>query len=342
MTRNRVTISDVAREAGVSTGTVSRVLNHRHGDIPISDATKQQVLDAVERLGYQPNPFAAALRSQRTGAIGVIVRDIGDPFLSLMARKLQQVAHAKGIECLLGHAQYDLKTAGRQVSLMRSSWFDGVLLLGDMPGDQTIIDDLRQAGTPFVAVACGPQSETPFVNIDDAAGIEKGLDYLHGLGHRRIAFIGNLEHSGISERFKAFRHYIQDNSLFWIDDYLQPCPNTRRAAIHCIHHLLRLPQPPTAVFCATDLQALGAINGSWQFGCRVPEVISIIGFDDIEEAVDALPPLTTVRQPVGDMSERAIEVLTTLIEDSFVEEMKSRVLIQPELIVRRSCSPPPA
>ncbi len=338
--RNRVTITDVAREAGVSPGTVSRVLNNRSG-VKVSEATCQQVRRAAKKLGYRPNLFASALRTQRTGVIGAIVRDINDPFLSLLARELQKVAHEEGLELLLGHAEYDPEIADRQLNVMRN-WFDGLLIIGDMLGHQAAISNLDQQDTPSVTLANGiaGQGSTPLVNIDDAAGTRLGLDYLYSLGHRRIAFIGNTEFVGIRERWTTLQRYVEDQSLLWTDDYFQPCRNTRRAAIERTQYLLGLPQPPTAIFCMTDLLALGAISGAWQMGWRVPETVSVLGFDDIEEAETAYPALSTIRQPVPEMARVSLALLLRLINGSPIEDAEIPFIIQPELIIRRSCAPP--
>ncbi len=336
--RGRVRIADVAREAGVSAGTVSRVLNPRDGGIKISEATRKLVLDAVERLGYQPNPFASALRTQQSGVIGAVVRDINDPFLGLMARQVQRAAHNCGVELLLGHAENDLYTVRRQLQFMRL-WFDGLLIIGDMPGDQAVFDDLRADETPFVAVACGSGAAAPLVNIDERCGTQLSLDYLHTLGHRRIAFLGTTDHAGTRERLLAFQQYVSDRGLYWDDGYLQPVPYTRRAAIAAMRTLLSLPTPPTAVLCTADLLALGAISGAQEMGWRVPEAVSVISFDDIEEAVDVFPALTTVRQPVGEMAEEAIQLLLRLIENPAAELRERRIIVEPKLMIRRSCAP---
>lgn len=340
MTIKKVTIADVAREAGVSSGTVSRVLNPPPDQsVKISEATRELVMNAVKRLGYQTNPFASALRSQRTGVIGAIIRDINDPFLSLMARELQHIAHSHGVELLMGHAEYDLETVRRQLNFM-CNWFDGLLLIGDMPGDQTVFEDLRKADMPYVAVACGTQGITPLVNIDEEYGTRMGLEYLYALGHRRIAFIGNTNHAGIRERWAAFERFVEEKSLVWHEGYLQSCAYTRVASIEAVHKLLSLPIPPTAILCTSDLQALGAVSGAWQIGWRVPEAVSIMGFDDIEEASDTFPALTTIRQPVRDMANEAMTLLMSLIQDpSRNINNTDRIIVQPRLMVRRSCAP---
>jgi LacI family repressor for deo operon, udp, cdd, tsx, nupC, and nupG len=336
--RSRVTIADVAREIGVSTGTVSRVLNPpADPNFKISDATREQVLDAVKRLGYQTNPLAAALRKQRTGVIGAIVRDINDPFLGLLAREMQRIAQAQSIDLLMSHAEYDLETVRRQLKFM-SNWFDGLLIIGDMPGDQAIFEDLREANMPYVAVACGTTAVPPFVNIDEQLGTQLSMEYLYELGHRRIAFIGNINHAGIRERWAAFQEFVAAKTLDWHEAYLQPCPYTRPASIEAVRCLLHLPEPPTAILCTSDLQALGAISGALEMGWRVPEDVSIMGFDDVEEATYTFPALTTMRQPVGDMAQAAMNLLMSLIQNPSREEHLSRVIVEPRLMVRRSCA----
>ncbi len=339
MPRINVTLSDVAKAAGVSPGTVSRVLNHPKNSVKISDATREHVLEAARKLNYRPNLSGLALRTQRTGVIGAIVRDISDPFLSLLARELQKVAHAEGVELLLGHAQYDLETAERQVNIMRN-WFDGVFLIGDMHGDQKISDELTAYQTPSVAVARGTHSDTPSVHIDEEQGVRIALDYLYRLGHRRIGFIGDTELAGVQERLTIFERHVQEQPLIWEADYLQTCPNVRGASIACIARLLQLPTPPTAVLCSSDLLAIGAISGAWQMGWRVPETVSIIGYDDTEEAVSSFPELTTIRQPVGDIAREAFKLLMRLIEDELPEDWQLQIKVPPRLIVRRSCAPP--
>lgn len=339
--KERITIADVAKAAGVSPGTVSRVLNNRTG-VKISPKTQEQVQRAAKKLGYKPNLFASALRTQRTGVIGAIVRDINDPFLSLVARELQKAAHAEGLELLLGHAEYDRETADRQLNVMRN-WFDGLLIIGDMLEQQAAISNLDQNETPSVALANGStphQGAKPLVSIDDAYGTHLGLEYLYSLGHRRIAFVGNTDFAGIRKRWETFQHFVHERSLFWADDYLGVSHNSRAAAIECTEHLLTLPTPPTAIFCMSDLLALGAMSSAWRMGWRVPETISILGFDDVEEAATTYPALSTIRQPVKDMASQALQLLIKLIDGSPLEHDQLPIVIKPVLMARRSCSPP--
>jgi LacI family repressor for deo operon, udp, cdd, tsx, nupC, and nupG len=338
--RNPITIADIAKAAQVSVSTVSRTLNRRDGSIKISQATQERVLEAAKRLGYQPNPFAAALRTQRTGVLGAILRDIGDPFLSLLVRALQRAVHRENFELLLGHAAYDRETAERQLAFMLNSWFDGLFLLGNWPGDSALIGALAQQPRPYVGVACGTDHSAFSVSVDEVQGTHKSLDYLYALGHRRIAFLGNVEHAGVPDRLACFRRFVSEHALEWHHGYEQLYLSKRSDAAAHVTALLRLDSPPTALFCASDLLALGAISGVWQMGKRIPEDLSIFGFDDIEEATDVFPPLSTVRQPVEEMARQATELIGSLMDGSRRDRETLHVLIQPELVIRGSCSAP--
>lgn len=338
----RITIADVAKAAGVSIGTVSRVVNGRSGNIRVSAATEKQVWAAVEKLGYQPNLFASALRTQRTGVMGAIVRDINDPFLSLLACELQQVSHTEGLELLLGHAQYDPRVAGRQLSVMRA-WFDALLIIGDMVGHQAAISLVKSIDSTFEGLDQIASNSMPLVSIDDAYGTRTGMEYLYSLGHRRIAFIGNTEYLGVQERYQAFRNFTAEHALPWHDDYYRPCPNQRGAAAAAAQGLLQLPEPPTAIFAMSDLQAISAISAAWEAGWSVPSDISVMGFDDVAEAPTTHPALTTLHQPVSLMAERAFKLVMAYLNGTDIEnEAELPIVVRPQLVIRRSCAAPAA
>jgi LacI family transcriptional regulator, repressor for deo operon, udp, cdd, tsx, nupC, and nupG len=337
--QSAVTLADIAEAAHVSVGTVSRVLNGRQGSIKISQATTSRVMEAAQRLGYQPNPFATALRTQRTGVLGAILRDLGDPFLSGLARALGQAAHEQEFELLLGHADYDARTAQRQLTLMLNHWFDGLLLLGNLPGDATLLAMVQQSRTPCVAVASGSETSVPLVALDEERGASLGLEYLFHLGHRRLAFVGTVEHAGVSERLTTFRQFVHDRGLQWHDGYEQCCTRTLGDATGRLRQLLSQPVPPTAIFCASDVLALRAMSLAWQLGFHLPDQLSIIGFDDIEQAAESVPALTTIRQPVPVMAQEAVSMLRERIDGSPNDAQQYRRIVQPELIVRASCAP---
>jgi LacI family transcriptional regulator, repressor for deo operon, udp, cdd, tsx, nupC, and nupG len=335
----KVTIAEVAKEAGVSIATVSRVLNQRDGNIKISQETKSAVQAAAGRLGYQADPFAAALRTRRTGLFGAIIRDLRDPFLIKLFIEMQAAAREKGIELLLGNANYDISTAGRQATLMNSLWFDGLILLGDMPGDLNIVQQFQHSKKPCVAVACGMRNDLPSINVDEAEAVKLILDYLLSLGHRRIACVGDPHLLGVEERISFFVAYAHQHEMILDPGYQQICPNDQRMAAQTAAVLMALPIPPTAIFCGTDLIAIGVIQQLLRSGVRVPEDVSVTGFDDIEVAANTFPALTTIRQQTSEIAHRALQMVVNMMQPAAFtgEQVFENILIKPELVIRESC-----
>jgi len=334
----QVTIVDVAQAAGVSPGTVSRVLNKRDGDIKISEATRRRVLEVAEKVGYQATPFAAALRTQQTGVLGAIVRDITDPFLALLLRHIQSKAHGQGYDLLVGYADFNVDTARRQFKFMLNHWFDGLVFLGNLSASDRSLLALNSKDAPLVAVACG-LDQMPFaVNVDDARGGRIALDYLYQLGHRRIAFMGYLEPAGVKERFRVFREYVKENNLTCPQEYERLLSsNTRRAAVQQLQALHDLPEPPTAILCSSDFLALATVNGALQRGWKIPEQLSIIGFDDIDMASLCTPALSTIRQPKYEIGMASVEKL--LQKRGNHQHRGSLTIIETQLVMRDSIGP---
>lgn len=335
----KVTIAQVAKEAGVSIATVSRVLNQRDGSIKISAETSALVHAAADQFGYQADPFASALRTRRSGLFGTIIRDLCDPFLIKVFIEMQRAAREVGIELLLGNANCDISVAGRQAKIMNSLWFDGLILLGDMPGDLNLIQQVRKNKKACVAAVSGTRHDLPSVNLDEKVGVQLALNYLYALGHRRIACLGDPNLLGIRERLSAFQEYAGQNGLILEDGYMEACHNDQRSAAVSAAHLMQLPNPPTAIFCGTDLIAIGVINQLNRSGVKVPDDVSVTGFDDIEEASTVFPSLTTISQRADKIAQQALDLLLKMIEspDSPIEQ--ETILVMPELVIRESCSP---
>ncbi len=338
--KKRVTIIDVAKAAGVSPSTVSRVLNSRSGDLPISELTQKQVETAARRLGYEASVFAAALRTDRTDVIGAVIRDIRDPFLALLVQEIQEVAYQAKKELLIGHAKYDIKRAERILRLMRTRLFDGVVLLGDMPGDSIIINELSQYGTPFVTLARGTKAATPSVNVDEQAGTTMALEYLLELGHRRIACMASLALAGVGERVKEYQRFVKKHDLPQYPEYMRTSKVNHADIYQALREMFSAPEAPTAIFCALDRVAVTAIDACRSMGLDVPNDVSIIGFDDIDDAASTYPALTTIRQPASLMAETAVKLLIAYIETddrSDIAISGQRHILLPELVERDSC-----
>ncbi|MEQ9030596.1 MAG: LacI family DNA-binding transcriptional regulator, partial [Aggregatilineales bacterium] len=241
--KKRVTIIEVAKVAGVSPSTVSRVLNNRSGDLAISQLTQKKVEDTARRLGYEASVFAAALRTDRTDVIGAVIRDIRDPFLSLLVQEIQEAAYQAKKELLIGHAKYDIQRAERILRLMRTRLFDGVVLLGDMPGDSLVIDELSQYGTPFVTVARGTQAPTPSVNVDEQAGTRMALEYLVELGHRRIACMANMALAGVGERVDEYQRFVIEHGLIHYPEYIRASKVNHADIYQALREIFSAPEP---------------------------------------------------------------------------------------------------
>lgn len=332
--KKNITIADVAKAAGVSLGTVSRVINNRDGAIKVSERTTKRVLEAAKELGYIPNPFASALRSQRSGAIGIVVRDINDPFLRQIIRDVQKESHQKGIEVLIGHAEYAPEIAERQLNLMINYWFDGLILLGNLPGDEKLIHELNVKDTPMVAVASGFDMNLPSVDFDNAYGSKLAMEYLFSKGHKDIAFIGNTELAGVKQRLNVYEKMLKQANLYR-KNYVYSFTKSRREAIEYTRQLLGMEKPPTAIFCPQDYLALASMSGIWQMGLSVPKDVSVFGYDDIEEAEDAFIPLSTIRQSTDVAAKNAVDLLLDIMND--VKIAKKKIKIKPEICIRNSC-----
>lgn len=353
MPRNsEVRITDIAREAGVSITTVSRILNE-DDTLKISSSTRERVLDTAQQLGYQPNLFAAALRSKRTGIIGALSPNLGGTFLPMLTMELQRAARAHQIELLIGSPHTDEDHIEGQLKRLQSLLFDGFLLLSDMLDYQATIRKLQVLQKPYVSVCAGSNVPGPLVNVDDDAAVRMGVTYLTGLGHRRIAFLGSIHWNQERDRLRLFQEAMHEVGLPTPPEYLANMddvtytpfdPNFHEIwtskPLHAAQSLMRLPTPPTAIFCANDGFALATLKGALMLGWRVPDDLSILGHNDELPSTLFYPELTTLRQPLDQIADAAVTLLLAMI-DSPLEHADERRVIQPELVVRGTCGPAP-
>lgn len=337
--RQRVTITDVAREAGVSVATVSKVINGRDG---IAAATATHVQDVVTRLGYESSLVARGMRSRRTDAVGVLVAEF-EPFSTEIL---------KGVGSALADTGYALLayTGGASARTVRPGWerrylsrLSGTLIDGAVLVTPTVVEP--DAGVPVVAVDphAGPGG-MPSVDSDNLAGAMLAVQHLLDLGHRRIGFLGgrrDLESSALREA-----GYVQalldagvtpDPALMHVAEY------RREAAFDATAAMLALPEPPTAVFAANDVSAMGILDAAARLGVRVPDALSVVGFDDIPESASTTPPLTTVRQEIQQLGSVAVRLLLGLLDgtsDARGVGAATHERLPTSLVVRGSTAPP--
>jgi DNA-binding LacI/PurR family transcriptional regulator len=345
------TLRDVAREARVSNTTASRVLAGKESPVLISEATRRRVLEAAVRLGYRPNLLARGLRTQRSGTVGVLVADITDPFSAALIPEITAVFTERGYHFLLSHAGLDPR-AGLAYDRLLGSWVDGILVLGDHALGRDAETEVLAHHRHVVGVARTRENTLiPAVNVDDALGIRLALEHLLALGHRHIGFVGNRLAWDMDRRLEVFLSAMAERGLAAPPEAIAMVPHSAAGGYAAASRLLAAQVPLTALLCAADLLAVGALCALQEAGWQVPQTISVIGFDDIPLAAYTTPPLTTVRQPAGALARTAAMVLLDSIEGVTTATMPNsghareadapsgdprKVLLMPELVVRRS------
>lgn len=332
-----VTIREVARQAQVSTATVSRVLN---GSGPVAEATRQRVRQAVIDLAYEPNAVARSLVSSSTHTIGILLPDISNPFFPELVKGVQLLADDRRYTLLLLNTEASAIREASALSTLRGKRVDGVVMVGLTTRPEQIKEVL---GTEIPVVvldrAMRPGSFT-VVRLDHARGAAMAMTHLVDLGHRRIAHIAGPRGLELSrQRSAAYRSALRrvgqpaDPRLLLRGDF------SELGGSVAVEQLLDAGVDFTAVFAANDLSAIGAIRALRTHGLRVPDDVSVIGFDDIQLAGYVTPALTTIRQPTYAMGRRAAELLIDAVQGTGSLTPRT-VLFEPELVVRESTAPP--
>ncbi len=294
-----VTMKDVAEVARVSQSTVSRVLSGAPPAVPISESTRTRVLATAARLQYRPNPLARGLRGAPTMLIGAIVRDVTDPFFAVAIDALSRHARRRGYSVVLGHAREQAEEALALAAVLEARQCDAIVLLGDVREEPSLLEDLGRVDGPVVELWRGSgDGRFPAISVDNADGMRQAIRHLSELGHRRIAFVGDLEKADVAVRLEAYRETGED---------IVTVRNTAQEGAAALDVLLDRPDPPTAIAAATDVIAFGLLHRAAARGLRVPDDLSVTGFDDIPLAATAVPALTTVRMPIDAMAEAAVE-----------------------------------
>jgi len=329
-------IKDVALEAGVSTATVSHVINQTKF---VTEETRQKVLNAVEKLNFYPNAHARTLASGRSNIIGLLISDITNPFFPELVKSIEAEAFEQGFNIMLFNTNYDAGRAADYVRRLIELKVAGVALM-TAELEPALIDELARKEVRVVFNDLGIVSEyMSNIVLDYSAGIDEAVRHLVSLGHKRIAHISGSSRirSGVIRRdafIEAINRYLPENqdSLIFEGDFR--FESGRSAA----NEILSLDDLPTAIVVANDMMALGAMQELKSNGIKIPQDISIVGFDDIAFASLADPPLTTVCSPRVEIGRRAIEALITTIKIPHQQGME--IKIPTYLIVRESTAPP--
>lgn len=341
--RHGVTMRDIAAATGVSQSTVSRVLSGAASPIAIASETRGRILTVAEGLGYRPNPLARGLRGASTMLLGVIVREITDPFFAGAIEAISDQARARDYNVVLGHAHGRAEEVIALRAVLETRHCDAILLLGDTSDQPRLLADLREAHVPVVAMWQGARLPgIATISVDNRYGIRAALGHLTGLGHRDIAFIGSRALGDVQQRRAAYHEYMSGQGRRVPTGYDQHALNHPGAAAEALVQLMEQPHRPTAVLASTDQQAIGALHAAHRLGVRVPGDLSIVGFDDIAMAAFAVPALTTVQMPITDMAAAAVLAVLGEKRQPGVAAQRRKVLLRPSLIVRESSGPVPA
>jgi DNA-binding LacI/PurR family transcriptional regulator len=330
-------IADVAARAGVGVATVSRVLNGRAGVRP---GTRERVVEAIEALNYRPSSLARSLSLQRTMVVAALLPWFTNP---------SAVQRVRGIVDGLSSSRYDLmvfdiESEDRQRRAFelfdRGDRADGLLVVSTLPPEAEV-DRLRTARIPCVLIDAAHEA-FPSIAVDDVAGGEMATRHLVALGHRRIALIGDpppeFRFDWSRDRTRGYERALTAAGIELREEYVREGTRLPHVARAIAAELLSLPERPTAVFAASDTQAIGVLEAARALGIDVPGELSVVGFDDIEVA--AYLGLTTVRQPLLESGRRGARLLLDALEGRPVSPL--RELLPLELVVRGTTGPPPA
>jgi LacI family transcriptional regulator len=309
-----VTIRDVAAQAGVSVATVSKVINERYG---VSAETYARVRGVIDELGYEASLVAQSLRNHRTNVIGILVADL-EPFSTELLKGAGDAIRGSGFELVVysagGRVNERVGWERRYLSRLSGTLVDGAVLV-----TPTVVD--VQYGAPVVAVDPHTgSSRLPTVVSDNMHGGRLAAEHLLQLGHRRIAMLsGRPDLESAQLREQGYRSALEAAGVPVDEDLIQAGDYDPEVAAAQARRLLQTENRPTAVFAANDLSAIAVIEAAAELGLRVPEDLSVVGFDNIPEATRCNPPLTTVEQPIRQMGQQAIEMLIRLIRGEQLE-----------------------
>lgn len=330
-----VTIKDVAKLSGVSIATVSRTLAEPQ---KVSEKTREKVMKAVEHTGYVANTLARNFRRRRSNTVVVLVPDIANPFFANIIQGIERIANAHQYRVLLGDTQGDAERERVYAELVSQRQADGVICLGrSIPFPYRKGRKSLDPDWPPFAMACEYHGEIPVptVCIDNVAASEEAVAHLLSLGHRRIGFINGPQDSPLCEdRLLGYKRAMRNAGASVKAHWIQSGDFTLASGHTCTQSLLALSERPTALFCANDEMAIGAMQACREAGLGLPEDMSIVGFDDIAFAAYSHPRLTSVHQPRNRIGEQVMTLMLKMLRNEVVEE--SRIVLAHELVIRDS------
>lgn len=331
-----VTIFDVAAKAGVSHSTVSRVLNNKNN---VNAETRERVLQVMAQLGYVGNVSARSLAGGSSHVVGLLVDHINTGYTDEILRGIDEALEANNYNLMLftTHRQKTREVA--YVTKLTHNFVDGLILIVPR-NEKAYLETLQQRKFPYVLIDHqGYNRHVPSIITTNKKGGYDATSYLIETGHRRIGFItGEMAYGCAVERLAGYQMALADHTIAFDPALVSEGSFLQPQGYHCAQELLSLAEPPTALFVSNDAMAFGAMEAARELGFRIPDDLSIIGFDDIPQAANVHPPLSTVRQPLEEMGRSAVNLLLKYIAYPLAEI--ERVELSTRLVIRESCQPP--
>lgn len=313
------TIYDVAREAGVSMATVSRVVN---GNPNVKPTTRKKVLEAIERLGYRPNAVARGLASKKTTTVGVIIPDISSIFFSELARGIEDIATMYKYNIILSNSDQNLNKEIHLLHTLLGKQVDGIVFMGGNITD-THIEEFKKSSVPIVLAATVDETkEIPSVNIDYGQAVYEAVSSFVEKGHEKIAIVNGPDDDIVNGQYKldGYKKALEEGKIRLNEDFITEGDYTYESGKEAMSSLLALENKPTAVFVSTDEMALGVIHQIQDEGYQVPEDVEVISSDNTRLASMVRPTLSSVVQPMYDIGAVAMRLLTKLMNNEKVDD----------------------
>ncbi|KXZ40211.1 transcriptional regulator, LacI family [Alkalithermobacter thermoalcaliphilus JW-YL-7 = DSM 7308] len=327
-----VTIKDVAKRAGVSISTVSRVINNSK---PVSNEIRQRVMSVIKETGYVPNPVARSLVTKKSQLIGVIVPDISNFFIGELLNGIEEVGKIYEYDILLCNSYGEIEEELKYINLLKSKQVAGIIFV-TWKMSQEHVDAIKEGNLPSVYISKNAHNFDVYsVSIDNKTAAYEMTKYLIEKGHRQIGFIRSSIEDDIidSERFKGYKDALEDNNIQIDNEIIKEGDTTSESGYYLMNEILNI-KKPDAIFATSDEVAIGAINCILDKGYKVPDDISVVGFDDIKLASLYRPSLTTVKQPIYDMGAVSIRMIVKMIDGEEIED--KHTYLPYELVERQS------
>lgn len=329
-------IKEVAKKAGVSVATVSRVLNHPESVAP---DTKQRILDVIQELEYTPNWFARGLNFNKTDTIGLLIPNILNPSYMEIAKGVEDVSHQKGCNTLLCNGENAVEKERKYVDVLVKRRVDGIVLVSSLLESEDV-ENITKQGIPVVLIGenRGDVRGVPIVRIDCEGASYKAVRHLIDIGYKDIAIIfGSTPEKENRRKIDGYRQALAEEGITEREEYLQEAPNTIEGGYIAGKRLIDLKHRPRAIFTSSDLLAFGAIDAMKDHGVRIPEEVAFVGFDNIRMSNLIEPKLTTVEKPMHKMGVVGARLLFDIIDTKGDEITNREILLQSKLKIRKSC-----